>query len=158
MREIKYRAFNKHTKKMFEVNDIDGMLQNTVVNCEHKGYCECVKTTVCCKHGTACSCMEGIDGYRDEVELMQFTGLHDKNGKELYEDYVVKLANNNCIWQVTKDDFGIPCFVNLTKKHNTYDVLDFKDFFMSHRKNDFEIIGNIYESPELLNGGSNERD
>lgn len=67
---------------------------------------------------------------------MQFTGLHDKNGKEIYEGDVVKGINlENFYWiePVTFIDNGwFP--------------------FIEHRRmTDFEVIGNIYENPKLLN-------
>lgn len=71
--------------------------------------------------------------FDDNYVVMQFTGLHDKNGKEIYEGDIIKWGVhvgavkwiNSCI--VFGDGFGLfPC--NLTS----------------------EIIGNIYENPELL--------
>lgn len=68
-----------------------------------------------------------------ETTLMQYTGLQDKNGKEIYEG------------DVLQDD----------KKFAGAFVVDWNTMFdhsnwNSSRGNVFEIIGNIYENPELI--------
>ena len=63
MREIKFRAWSELDKEMFEVASIDLLLGLIVRQCENK-----IKTYVL-----------------EELVLMQFTGLKDKNGKEIYE-------------------------------------------------------------------------
>lgn len=75
-----------------------------------------------------------------EVELMQFTGLLDKNGKEIYEGDVVKSCDNQYDGSTFKDllqvvEFTEGSFVPVSERHSSC----------------FEVIGNIYENPELLN-------
>ena len=69
------------------------------------------------------------------VELMQFTGLLDKNGKEIYEGDILKYRG--------KLSFNDPPFV--VEWQN--DDARWTEFYPS---NNFEVIGNIYENPELL--------
>lgn len=67
-------------------------------------------------------------------ELMQFTGLTDKNGKEIYEGDIVKTAPkvfHKVIFN--RGEFQIS-MVSLAYK----------------RESEVEVIGNIYENPELL--------
>ena len=77
----------------------------------------------------------------------QYTGLKDKNGKEIYEGDVVR------IWADPKDYNGY-------KGHNYIGVVEWDEFILGfilsdgHGLKDFEfieIVGNIYENPELLN-------
>lgn len=79
----------------------------------------------------------------DEVnyELMQFTGLKDKNGKEIYEGDVLRIGTSPNAYPIYYD--GEKAWFTTCKKDNSY--LDVGNW--SHAK----IIGNIYENPELLN-------
>lgn len=76
-------------------------------------------------------------------DVMQYTGLKDKNGKELYFDDIVEIHKYK--FTATQDDFGIPVFY----ANGAYESWDFLEFFNNNDRDDFEIIGNIYQNPEL---------
>lgn len=81
--------------------------------------------------------------YKD-FNLMQYTGLKDKNNKEIYEGDIVKLRANHGIGVIKySDEWG--AFVVEYIKPRPLVVLG-----MSYYKEDIEVIGNIYENPELL--------
>ncbi len=69
-------------------------------------------------------------------ESYQFTGLNDKNGKEIFEGDIIKDIHNQ-VWEIKWD---ISCFVG------EGDGEMFHCFMIDEMK----VIGNIYENPELL--------
>lgn len=72
--------------------------------------------------------------------LGQFTGLHDKNGKEIYEgDIVTTLAGVRAVI------YGAPSFFLAKDPEDEFDVDEMFTPFT-----DEEVIGNIHENPELL--------
>ena len=106
----------------------------------------------------------------DEVELMQSTGLFDKNGKEIFEGDILKFNDEwaeychegyvdgsvegiNFVEVVRGEacfEFGktkypeSSLFIRMEDEHLTFaELIKSRDF-------EFEIIGNIYENPELL--------
>ena len=79
----------------------------------------------------------------DQVELMQFTGLLDRNGREIYEDDVIKSGGYR--WVVRWGD-------NLGGYYLLSVESDIRpDSYL--RAQATEILGNIYENPELLKEG-----
>lgn len=120
MREIKFRAWDKRSEKMVD---------QQYLNCHRSGF----------------FLLRG-----DEFEFMQFTGLHDKNGMEIYEGDVVHMDD--------ADGVPHPCEVTFTDCSWRCDSKDgewgeyFKEFVggVEGRAEELEIIGNIYETPELL--------
>lgn len=119
-REIKFRSFVKYTKEIFEAGKID---------IQHKRVYER-------NHPSSYYLL-------DDIELMQFTGLHDKNGKEIYESDVV---------YVTSEDEN--AFILWDKESARYIIqftgwcADFDNFYGK----ELEVIGNLYENSELLGG------
>jgi len=89
---------------------------------------------------------------RPEYPVMQYTGLKDKNGKDIYEGDVVqedirrdKRSKPIMRWSVVvyseKGMFIVECLPKSLRQWNEL-----------YKENDqVEVIGNIYENPELLN-------
>lgn len=85
--------------------------------------------------------------------LMQYTGLHDKNGKEIYEGDVVELKRkqvNGDIhrfvveWDEMKAGFCLTLVHMYPKRQDSY----IRNEFINAKNK--TVIGNIYENPELL--------
>jgi len=124
MREIKFRAWHKEKKIIGEVLGIDIL---------HKEIFFSNGDVHCC----------GFSDFK-YIDLMEYTGLKDKNGKEIYEGDILKFRNNHGIGVVKYyDEWG--AFVVEYVKPRPLSVLG-----MSYYKEDIEVIGNIYENPELL--------
>lgn len=122
MREIKFRAWDEKEKKMFNPSSIswkDGVLW------------------VCDSHGENKLEYELIN---PNSHLMQYTGLKDKNGVEIYEGDIVKSEQ----WypQTYKVIFEEGSF---GFKREVGDYLNSLHYLES-----FEVIGNIYQNPELI--------
>lgn len=90
---------------------------------------------------------DAITFYRgaEEVELMQSTGLFDKNGKEVFEKDILDYNGRKVIvkWHGSYASF-IYEFVDELQKRKT----EWQPLYLSYYK--FEVIGNVYENPELL--------
>lgn len=85
----------------------------------------------------------------DEIVLMQSTGLKDKNGKEIFEGDVVRMRNPRDRRQIGK--FQVVRVANspmlgLLDKKLTTEIFNLYE----HMRNYYEIAGNIYENPKLL--------
>lgn len=84
--------------------------------------------------------------YFHEVENMQSTGLTDKKGDEIYEGDIVRIVQNGVrvLGEIKKDSFMWYVFDFAYKfEGSLYDI---------YRTCELEVIGNIYENPELLEG------
>ena len=109
MREIKFRAWDKENKEMVEVELLG-------------------KRVLLCKNGE----WENIEDF----EVMQYTGLKDKNDKEIYEGDIVRHATDEGVYKVIFEDGGFYVI-------NSYD-------FQTINEYPLEVIGNVYENLELL--------
>lgn len=90
----------------------------------------------------------------DPSSVGQYTGLKDKNGNAIYEGDILSQG---------QDLLGVACIsmrygISVKKKTTTWSLINFvldSDFDTSVLS-DVEVVGNIYDNPELLKGGSNE--
>lgn len=82
----------------------------------------------------------------DDIKLMQSTGLTDKNGKEIFEGDVVKVAKNI---------YSEPTYYEVVRHRGGAYRLESKqhgcELWLRHT--DCEIAGNIYKNPELVEVG-----
>lgn len=91
---------------------------------------------------------EGYQWYNPEstslsLDIMQYINLKDKNGKEIYEGDILNLMDNRYEIIFEQGDYQTGF-----KKKSGNSLTDIGKEFC----NKFEIIGHIYENPELLNG------
>lgn len=76
-------------------------------------------------------------------ELNQFTGLQDKNGKEIYEGDIIQHDND-----------ALASIIYIAEGNFSGVYIKTPYGWVQHRLDvdEFEVIGNIYENPELLEG------
>jgi uncharacterized phage protein (TIGR01671 family) len=79
----------------------------------------------------------------DKNTLCQYTGLTDKNGNKIWENDIIQYKDIKALGKVEyiEDSFYL--------KH----VYDYKQY-IGEMWNKFEVIGNIFDNPELLEGGA----
>ena len=116
MREIKFRAWDKSNKEMNNIESINFQ--------ERRVY-------------------KDIVSYRkfNDIELMEYTGLKDMDGKEIYEGDIVIHHSKMCkiIFNVEEARFVL-----------RDDEFELEIPFTNNNNKRMEIVGNIYENPELL--------
>lgn len=131
-REIKFRAWHKDLKKMFKIGQIT--LEKGTWNFEPNDR-DFIGMSI---------------PYQPSFVLMQYTGLHDKNGKEIYEGDIVycqtKYGKAKAIIKFIDGKFVAYWNSALTHPENGHHIACYE---INKR---FEVIGNIYDSSELLGG------
>lgn len=157
MREIKFRAWIKELNEIREVEYIN--FWKKMISFPNKF----------CKEYY-------LNADFDEIELMQYTGLKDKNNKEIYEGDILLSSNENGIFLISinfgdsniEDSNILTCFQikiektlagsqylecfnnNLIKLINKYNIAIEEYNNEKYISDGWWIIGNIYENPELL--------
>ena len=127
MRDLRFRAWDKKEKKWlfgYEYPNLGGfsLLGEVVL----MGELATIK----------------IEKWKD-IEVMQYTGLKDKNGKEIYKGDIVKEYRFNYTIEWNPDRL---CWARTSMIRNE------KRFRNLYCDDVFEVIGNIYENKDLLKG------
>jgi uncharacterized phage protein (TIGR01671 family) len=143
MRKIKFRAWEKSIKGL----DARGMMwqsdetfKDYVVGFDGSVYEKFVDSFA----------GQSFENYRDVSDrfiLMQYTGLKDKNGREIYEGDIVryKLGSDWIVGDVRYDADSARYVKRAEKAGSSWDYKDLASYASST-----QVIGNIYEDPELL--------
>ncbi|MGT2852832.1 YopX family protein [Streptococcus pasteurianus] len=133
----KFRAWLKDEQRMIESYD------TLAIDYENE---EIVTQKVYFERGLAIE--RDIHSYDfDDVNLMQLTGLTDKNGKEIFDGDVLKTYDGELAKVVWNKYLGCWEAEFLSEIVDLSEVADIKS-----NRSDCEIFGNIYENPELLEG------
>lgn len=95
-----------------------------------------------------------------DIKLLQYTGLKDKNGREIYEGDIIDIHQtvNGCnLFAVMWDGIGFNAryWVNNTADRKyEYDITELLDVNVNKYDKDIEVVGNIYENKELVEDGN----
>lgn len=143
-REIKFRAWHKKLNEMFRVKEIYFMASVGGLDKEENSYTFPI----------------------EDIELMQFTGLLDKSGKEIYEGDIIKysLHETTSLARIVKFGEWPDCDISsywgwgflYTSFNEYWKTLDvYNDEIIN--EHEYIVIGNIYEVPQLIKEHNLER-
>lgn len=146
-REIKFRWFGKENKKMWYFSFAD------IISHGHNMYPEILEN------------IEEGDEKTDQDTLMQFTGLYDKQGKEIWESDIVRVLFDSSSFVATVewgsyDDSeyvtNVECWMYKPLKGSKASGWPISDGggMYSVGKHTLEVVGNIWENPTLLDKGN----
>lgn len=119
-REIKFRVWDKERKIFVPISKLSTDIDNSTIT----GIIQTWSGKALSKH---------------QVTLMQYTGLKDKEGKEAYEGDII-------IWTHPNDEFPLTHEVEFNNDLSSYML----GGSYLYEADEIEIIGNIYQNPELL--------
>lgn len=123
MREIKFRAWVKDRKAIFEVILINYATKKVSYLLERVGHL-----------------LNIVHEEFNDIELMQYTGLKDMKGKEIYE--------GDILFETFREEYFKVVFENGSFRAEVDEYsLDLEDYAQI-----CEVVGNIYENPELMEG------
>ncbi|WP_445238821.1 YopX family protein [Lacticaseibacillus paracasei] len=126
-REIKFRAYSSHNHKIYSVSNIEWDIDGRI-------------------WVTADDGKNGIELIDEEAHLMQYTGLHDKNGREIYEGDIVHAYDQEP--DRDEPDYRGSEATGIVEFHGSMFMLD--DDIVLDYPPILEVIGNIFENTEML--------
>ena len=126
MREIKFRAWVKDRKAIFEVVLINYVTKKVTYLLERVGHLLSIR-----------------DAKFNDVELMQYTGIKDKDNKKIYEGDILFESFGEKYYKVVFENGGFRAEFKGDFDEHSFDLIDVV-------AQGCEIVGNIYENPELM--------
>lgn len=135
MREIKFRAWDTVNKVWRDIEELIIGKNNAVV---------AIKDT----NGNIYQVHEG------QIVLMQYTGLKDKNGEEIYEgDFIRRFIEDEKAEKQREQVFEIVWNNEYAEFEPLFHETGWRPVLKYVLESDCDVIGNIYENPELLKNG-----
>lgn len=142
---VKFRAWDKENREMLEVHgisfDVQGIWTNEMIDDES----------------------DGNFIFLSDIELSQSTGLRDKNGVEIFEGDIVNIHEFIDVGGIEGYEEGEREMIGIVRYggifnspipewylENSDDYISFS--YMDLHDESFEVLGNIYEHPHLLEG------
>ena len=151
MREIKFRAWDNHYKYM-NYKVLVGIYGEWEKVKDDKNYTACCMWVEPDKVDYKCEPhWTHFEPYHKDIYLMQYTGLKDKNGVEIYEGDIIDIHQtvngyNQFVIEYDNYKFSARYYNQKTKEIGSWYNYDLDELFeLNEYEKELEVVGNIYE-------------
>ena len=128
MKKIEFRAWLKREKQMVDIREINFVSEQ--ISFETKD--------------------DILFALFDEIELMQYVGIKDKNGKKIFEGDILNICGFIDRDVVEYDNYYVSYVLKSYDKNGEVICITPLIKYSSFNSPKLEVIGNIYDNPELL--------